>query len=105
MKEQDNNLLTKVTQRNSGLDLMRSIAILIVLIQHSLLFYPKNETQGLLSAVINLFDGVLIFFVLSGFLIGTILLRIVIEKEVSFASLLTFWKRRCCEQFLVIIWF
>ena len=94
MKEQGNNLPTNVTQRNSGLDLMRSIAILIVLFQHSLLFYPKNETQGFLSALINLFDGVLIFFVLSGFLIGTILLRIVIEKEVSFASLLTFWKRR-----------
>jgi peptidoglycan/LPS O-acetylase OafA/YrhL len=83
-----------ITERNGGLDLLRSIAILIVLLQHSLFVYPKNGKQDVTSSVINLFDGVSIFFVLSGFLIGTILLRIFIEKEASFHSLLTFWKRR-----------
>lgn len=73
---------------------MRSIAILIVLLQHSLFFYPKNEKQDFTSLLINLFDGVSIFFVLSGFLIGTILLRIFTKKDASFHSLLTFWKRR-----------
>ena len=94
MKEKYNNLPTNITERNGGLDLMRSIAILIVLLQHSLFFYPKNEKLDVTSTMINLFDGVSIFFVLSGFLIGTILLRIFIEKEASFHSLLTFWKRR-----------
>lgn len=94
MKEQHNNLPANITKRNGGLDLMRSIAILIVLFQHSLFFYPKSQIQEILSTFFNLFDGVSIFFVLSGFLIGNILIRTFIEKEATIQSLFTFWKRR-----------
>ena len=94
VKQEFNNLPINFNQRNGGLDLMRSVAILIVLLQHSLLFYSKSETQYLTSSMINLFDGVSIFFVLSGFLIGNILLRTFIEEEATYHALYTFWKRR-----------
>lgn len=73
---------------------MRAIAITAVLIAHS---------RGLLAPLgINLeflkfsaFAGVEIFFVLSGFLIGTILIKSVsAEEQFGFARLKLFWVRR-----------
>jgi len=81
-------------ERNSGLDLMRSVAILIVLLQHSLFVIPRNKTTQFLSEIFNFFDGVSIFFVLSGFLIGNILIKETILKKMDFVSLMIFWKRR-----------
>lgn len=73
-----------------GLDLLRSIAILLVLIAHSREYLPILPQK-----IINLFlvDGVAIFFVLSGFLIGTIIIK-TFEKELSLKSISNFWKRR-----------
>jgi len=82
------------SKRNTGLDIVRSIAILIVLFQHSIFFYPKSQTQEILATLINLFDGVSIFFVLSGFLIGRIIIKEFIDKEITSQTLLVFWKRR-----------
>jgi peptidoglycan/LPS O-acetylase OafA/YrhL len=55
-----------------GLDLLRMIAILLVVVSHSLSFMP-----GRISLLLDRFllDGVGIFFVLSGFLIGKILIQ------------------------------
>lgn len=92
-KSQNTNLSENFSQRNDGLDLLRSIAILIVLLQHSLFTLPPIENQVIVS-IINILDGVSIFFVLSGFLIGKLLLRTFIEQEASFQSLFTFLKRR-----------
>ena len=81
-------------ERNIGLDGMRSIAIMIVLLQHSLFILQSNKTSKLLSEIINFFDGVSIFFVLSGFLIGNILIKEAFIKQMNFNSLIIFWKRR-----------
>ena len=74
-----------------GLDVLRFIAIFMVLLGHSLILAPEWFKK-----VINpfLFDGVAIFFVLSGFLIGGILVKILNKDKPSAAGLLDFWKRR-----------
>lgn len=77
--------------RNIGLDIARSIAIVMVLISHSRMFFTQYGDVQWLS--FNGFFGVEIFFVLSGFLIGRIIIKSVVEKP-SLSNLLTFYKRR-----------
>ena len=74
-----------------GLDILRASAILFVLVGHSSAILPSRY-----SKVINYFvlDGVSIFFVLSGFLIGRILIRNFEGKNISYKILFNFWKRR-----------
>jgi peptidoglycan/LPS O-acetylase OafA/YrhL len=58
---------TKDSRRVSGLDLLRALAILLVLVAH----YPKTHT-GLTTRVLNFgWTGVDLFFVLSGYLIAS----------------------------------
>lgn len=75
-----------------GLDILRAFAILFVVYGHGISiiqsFIPIRFLQ------VFYFDGVSIFFVLSGFLIGRILLRIIDKYGTSFPSLLNFWIRR-----------
>ena len=54
-----------------GLDVIRAFAILAVVYSHSLVFLPES-----IRGIAGLFDydGVSVFFVLSGFLIGGILI-------------------------------
>jgi peptidoglycan/LPS O-acetylase OafA/YrhL len=61
-------------KRSQALDSVRGIAILLVLIWH---YFPRNgATPGLILSSTRLFwSGVDLFFVLSGFLIGGILLQ------------------------------
>ena len=82
-----------VSPRIFGLDLLRAVAILLVLRGHgnSLLLRPKGLT---FFDVVKWPDSVDLFFVLSGFLIGGILLRMFETRQVSFRLLLTFWKFR-----------
>lgn len=74
-----------------GLDLLRFFAIIFVLLGHSKLFLPEKYDH-----YVNRFllDGVSIFFVLSGFLIGGILIKVLENKKPTFKNLLHFWKRR-----------
>lgn len=58
--------------RNLGLDLIRSIAILLVLLSHGRHFFPSINLQVLSFGG---FYGVEMFFVLSGYLIGIILIK------------------------------
>lgn len=76
-----------------GLDLMRAIAVLFVLIGHTLEHstVPKSVIAfGRLGII-----GVEIFFVLSGFLIGSIVLKLIEQNKFSgLSDILSFWKRR-----------
>ena len=74
-----------------GLDLLRFIAIFMVLLGHSLILAPEHIKPHVYPYI---FDGVAIFFVLSGFLIGGILIKILNKEKPSVKGLLDFWKRR-----------
>ena len=68
---------TTRSQRISGLDLLRALAILLVLLAH----YPKTGS-GLFTRALNLgWTGVDLFFVLSGYLIGGQLFKSLAEGE------------------------
>lgn len=75
-----------------GLDLMRATAILLVLLSHAALFFASGRSFPVTALLYGYF-GVELFFVLSGFLIGGILLR-ALEEGTSPATLTNFWTRR-----------
>lgn len=75
-------------QRNFGLDIMRSVSILLVLLQH-IGFYISGLAPLRLGGV-----GVEVFFVLSGFLIGGILFKEIHKGNNLFQTLKSFWIRR-----------
>ena len=75
-----------------GLDVLRALAILFVVYGHGYNFVGGDVpvTLYLLPSL----DGVTIFFVLSGFLIGRILLRTVAKHDFNGQMLVQFWIRR-----------
>ena len=80
------------TERVFGLDLLRAMAIGLVLLGHVTLFFPAARAvfgYGLLAG----YFGVELFFVLSGFLIGGILFRQLAESG-GRIHLSRFWQRR-----------
>lgn len=87
-------------RRNIGLDLIRSVAIILVLVCHGItIFYnpelfPATTTVILekISAITGLF-GVEVFFVLSGFLIGRIIIKDIVSSN-DWSSLKVFYLRR-----------
>lgn len=74
-----------------GLDILRFVAIFMVLLGHSMLFVPADIKPMFKQFLL---DGVSIFFVLSGFLIGGILIKQLNREKPTFYGLLDFWKRR-----------
>lgn len=73
-----------------GLDILRAAAILMVLIGHT---WP-SKARGTLPGTLA-FLGVELFFVLSGFLIGGILVRLADEGRLhSLGEVFAFWRRR-----------
>ena len=74
-----------------GLDILRAIAILFVVMVHGGHFMPPARYKYIYAII---FDGVAIFFVLSGFLIGGILIRVMNKEGVNGRVMLKFWKRR-----------
>jgi len=81
------------TNRIFGLDLMRALAIIFVLKVHGAFLLYNTPIEGF--PFFNFIDGVEIFFVLSGFLIGKIILKELVKSNgLSLSYLLTFWKRR-----------
>lgn len=85
---------TQSKQRIFGLDVVRALAILFVVFSH--LFYVIDSYNPLFIAISGVFGyfGVEVFFVLSGFLIGTILLKKYLSSQFNFSEIKTFLKRR-----------
>jgi peptidoglycan/LPS O-acetylase OafA/YrhL len=84
----------KPATRLFGPDLIRATAILCVVFSHTL---PGATTFALIGGIRGIlgFVGVEIFFVLSGYLIGGILLKQLFEGTLdSLSGLSGFWKRR-----------
>ena len=79
-----------LNERIIGLDLIRAIAIIQVLIVHGLIILNQKFTLGSL----DLIDGVEIFFVLSGYLIGSIYINIFSNNNVNIIKIIGFWLRR-----------
>jgi peptidoglycan/LPS O-acetylase OafA/YrhL len=75
-----------------GLDVIRALAIIFVMISHGAALLPKGIVQTMMWRVD--FNEVTIFFVLSGYLIGNILIRDIENKGSSFAVLRVFLVRR-----------
>jgi peptidoglycan/LPS O-acetylase OafA/YrhL len=74
-----------------GLDILRASAILFVVIGHGSALLP-DKLKRISDFVV--FDGVSIFFVLSGFLIGTILINLLEKHGTTLRTLFSFWMRR-----------
>ena len=77
--------------RNFGLDLFRALAILLVVLSHGKLLLNGTSLENF--PFVKMLDGVDLFFVLSGFLIGGILLR-TMSEGMNWRDVAHFWKRR-----------
>lgn len=82
------------SKRIFGLDLMRAVAIMMVVFSH--LFWILPNLNGVLPDLMSVTGvmGVDIFFVLSGFLIGRILYRSYTSDGFNFGNVFYFWIRR-----------
>lgn len=90
------------TKRIFGLDVLRSFAIIIVVIVHSDIKYIKDFFNFPLP------DGVDLFFVLSGYLIGKIIIQIIEEHQkfdlsLAFNFLRRRWFRTLPNYFLFLL--
>lgn len=81
----------RIPTRQFGLDLMRACSILMVFLSHSIELNPLKNQIPYFSW---LGFGVEAFFVLSGFLIGRIILKTLFHPQLSWSSIRFFWINR-----------
>jgi peptidoglycan/LPS O-acetylase OafA/YrhL len=86
------------SNRIYGLDIVRAAAILCVVYVHGFFLLAGAVPRPLLKAMgFFIPDALSVFFVLSGFLIGGILIRHLERRSASSANLGRFWIRRWCR--------
>lgn len=83
----------KIQSRNSWLDLCRAVAISLVLISHGRHYLTPSVEQAEFFRIGG-FWGVELFFVLSGFLIGSIMIRSISNADSPHGWIPSFWARR-----------
>ena len=91
MEAVDTEKATEFGKRVIGLDIVRSVAVLSVVLHHFTHLWWRFAFAPLVLAGIY---GVELFFVLSGFLIGGILFRQAKRDGFHRKDILHFWKRR-----------
>ena len=84
----------KTVKRIFGLDLLRIISIALVLCSHTSWIYPPSSS--LLAKAVDMcgFFGVELFFVLSGFLIGSIIYKQFLKEDYGVKTIMNFLNRR-----------
>lgn len=82
------------SNRIFGLDILRSSAILLVILYHSKSIFYESDVINFKSFYLVGVYGVEIFFVLSGFLIGRVLISDFSNKKPSGKVLYNFWLKR-----------
>ena len=104
MKYNPYHLNIDYESRVYGLDIIRALAILDVALIHGNMLLAK---AGMDFMKIKLIDGVEMFFVLSGFLIGSMLINTIEKKGLSFSTVYKFlvrrWFRTLPNYFLILI--
>ena len=80
------------TGRTFGLDVIRALGILIVMEEHSFHIIVDYLPRGFV--VFPYMDKINFFFVLSGFLIGNIIMKLYNRDNFSFRDVVIFWIRR-----------
>lgn len=88
------NFLDLSDERIIGLDIIRSLSIIQILWIHGSLLIPQSNRYTYLKSFPIPIDGVSIFFVLSGFLIGTILVKTLFQSQFNLNDIKHFWIRR-----------
>ena len=86
------SLLNNSAGRIFGLDVLRAFAILMVMVLHSSTWVSSKFFW--FHWFVRHYDGVGIFFVLSGFLIGGILIKTLENRGIHLTNLWDFWIRR-----------
>lgn len=95
MEKVSDSTLDIQKERNFGLDVVRAIAITLVVFSHATFLFVRVTDQIIVILLRKMGDvGVDLFFVLSGFLIGGLLLKEIDKNHTKFSHLMTFWKRR-----------
>ncbi len=81
-------------ERIFGLDFVRAIAISMIVFSYA--YFLIENTNPFLASLTGLlgFAGIELFFVLSGFLIGTIMLKMYLTNSFNYKSIVIFLKRR-----------
>ena len=92
--DKNETFLKKHKERIIGLDIIRCIAILSVVYAHGKNLLPEKFYSLYESFNIVNIDGVTIFFILSGFLVGRILIKTIFDSSFTKKELINFWIRR-----------